>query len=233
METALLDCPLYRKFKYSGGLNYVNAICHDKTPTEYFKTHLQASLKWFVFSPHTVHELISWNLHVPFQQDFCVPSRQRQQAPTRLFYAKNAPVTSISICLDFVQAFLEGFFTAPNLSSHQIELLRVFIRAMSLFDSVKSGTLRIPRVDGALHMKDTATPPHPRIPPPRCHMESAGDKSFFCSSGARANRSARLFPSPDNEPQPWVKGDHLWGNSSINSLFILQGLWWSCQEGAN
>lgn len=76
-------------------------------------------------------------------------------------------------------------------------------------------------------------------PLPRFHLTrqmSHGRRSklkLFVPRRAQANRSASFFPSPDNVPQPWLKKDHLWGrgNSSINSLFIVQRLWWSCQEG--
>lgn len=92
---------------------------------------------------------------------------------------------------------LKVFFSAPNLSSHQTELSRVFTRAMS--------PSAMGAEDGALHMEDTATLP-PMTPSPRCHMENQEMKGcfvlVFCSLGAQANGSARLFPSRDNEPQP-------------------------------
>lgn len=44
---------------------------------------------------------------------------------------------------------------------------------------------------------------------------------FFCSSGAQANGSARLFPSLDNEPQPWVRGTTSGDKEAVQSTACL------------
>lgn len=137
------------------------------------------------------------------------------------FYAKNAPVTSTSICLNFVQAFLGRYFSAPNLSFRQIELSEFSSElCFPLLPSNSTPCASLEWIHGHCGWEDTATPP-PTIPCPRCHMENTGDERFFCSSGARANRSARLFPSPDNEPQPWVRGTTSGDEETVQSTAYL------------
>lgn len=94
-------------------------------------------------------------------------------------------------------------FSAPNLSSHHIVLLRVFIRAMSPF---------------AMTTEDGPPLPQFHLPDATWKMQI---KSCFCSSGARANHSARLFPSPDNEPQPWVRGTTSGDKETVQSTAYL------------
>lgn len=72
---------------------------------------------------------------------------------------------------------------------------------------------------GALHVEDTANPT-PGFHLPDATRKAQGMKGFLFL-GARGNRSARLVPSPDNEPEPWARGTTSGDEETVQSTAYL------------